>query len=130
MSIRLLSAIALVAAVTAPVAAEEECPSGFEERIALLEHAPTCAKSRAEFARCSYVASGDVGLSEVVIKKCEGDFLTKLSKSQRQAYDRQQQHCDRKYANQSGTMYRAFAAFCRADLAKDYSRRFAKGPKS
>jgi hypothetical protein len=130
LSIRLLSAIALVAAVTTPVVAEEECPSGFDERIALLEHAPTCAKSRADFARCSYVASGDVGLSDVVIKKCEGDFLTKLSRPQRQAYDRQQNQCDRKYQNQSGTMYRAFAAFCRADLAKNYSRRFAKGPKS
>jgi hypothetical protein len=130
MSIRLFSAIALAAAVTAPVAAEEECPSGFDERIALLEHAPTCAKSRKEFERCSYVATGDVGLSEVVIKKCEGDFLTKLGKSQRQAYDRQQKQCDRKYANQSGTMYRAFAAFCRADVARDYSRRFTKGPKS
>jgi len=130
MSIRLFSALALIAAITAPVAAEEECPSGFDERIALLERAPTCAKSRAEFARCSYVATGDIGLSDVVIKKCEGDFLTKLSKSQRQAYDRQQNQCDRKYQNQSGSMYRAFAAFCRADLAKNYSRRFAKGPKS
>jgi len=52
--------------------------------------------------------------------------LTKLSKAQRQTYDRQRQRCARKYQDQSGTMYRSFEAFCCAILAKDYSRRFAK----
>ena len=50
----------------------------------------------------------------------------------KQAVEKANQYAfrDRKYQNQSGTMYRAFAAFCRADLAKNYSRRFAKVPKS
>jgi hypothetical protein len=130
MSIRLLSAIAVLAAVAAPAVAAEECPSDLDERIGLLEQAPTCARSLALFERCSYGASGDVALSQPVIKKCEGDFLTKLSTSQRQAYDRQQKRCARKYQDQSGTMYRSFEAFCSANLAKDYARRLAKGPKS
>jgi hypothetical protein len=69
-------------------------------------------------------------LSEVVIRKCEGDFVTKLSTSQRQSYERQQKRCSRKCQNASGTMYRSFEAFCGANLAKDYARRFAHSPKT
>jgi len=129
---RLLCAVLLAAMAIAPVAAAtRDCPTLDGAQILdLLEQSPTCEKSLALFQVCSYGASGDVGLSEVVIRKCEGDFLIKLSKSRRQAYDRQQKRCARKYQNQSGTMYRSFEAFCRANLARDYSRRFAKGLKS
>jgi hypothetical protein len=129
MSVRLLSAVWVLAVLTVPAAAAEECPAAFDERVALLEHASSCEKSLALFQGCSYAASGDVGLSQIVVKKCEADFLTKLSKSQRQGYDRQQKRCARKYQDQSGTLYRSFEAFCSAILAKDYSRRFAKGSK-
>jgi len=127
---RLLSAIWVLAATTVPAADAEDCPTGFDERVALLEHASNCEKSLALFQGCSYPASGDVGLSQIVIKKCEGDFLNKLSKARRQTYDRQRQRCVLKYQDQSGTMYRSFEAFCSAILAKDYSRRLAKGSKS
>jgi hypothetical protein len=128
---RLLSAALLAPMATAPAAAAPDCPTlDGTQILELLEQAPACEKSLALFQACSYGASGDVGLSEVVIRKCEGDFLTKLSTSQRQTYDRQQKRCARKYQNQSGTMYRSFEAFCSANLARDYSRRFAKGPKS
>jgi hypothetical protein len=30
----------------------------------------------------------------------------------------------------SGTLFRSFKAFCSANFASDYARRFAKGPKS
>jgi hypothetical protein len=128
----LLCAISLVAIATGPsIAATKDCPTLDGDKILeLMDRAPTCAESRTLFEACSHGASGDVGLSEVVIRKCEGDFLTKLSKSQRQAYDQQQKRCTRKYQNQSGTMYRSFEAFCSANLARDYSRRFAKGSKS
>jgi hypothetical protein len=128
---RFICAVSLVAMVAAPAAATQECPTrDGAEILDLLEQAPTCEKSLALFQACSYGAGGDVGLSAVVIRKCEGGFLTKLGKSQRQAYDRQQKRCVRKYQDQSGTMYRSFEAFCSAKLAKDYSQRFAKGSKS
>jgi hypothetical protein len=128
---RWVSAVSLLALATAPAAAAPECPTREGDKILeLLDQAPTCGRSLALFQACSYGAGGDVGLSEVVIRKCEGDFLTRLGKSQRQAYDRQQKRCARKYQNQSGSMYRSFEAFCSANVAKDYSRRFAKGPKS
>jgi hypothetical protein len=132
MSRRLLCAISFVAIAIAPAAAAtKDCPTLDGDKILeRLDQAPTCADSRALFEACSYGASGDVGLSEVVVRKCEGDFLTKLSKSQRHAYDQQHKRCSRKYQNQSGTMYRSFEAFCSANLARDYARRFAKGSKS
>jgi hypothetical protein len=129
---KLLRAVAIVATTIAPAAAATlDCPSRDRDNILeVLDQAPTCEQSLALFQACSYGASGDVALSEVVIRKCEGDFLTKLNKSQRQSYDQQQKRCSLKYRNESGTMYRSFEAFCSANLAKDYARRFAKAPKS
>ncbi len=132
MSDLLASILSLIAAVGAPAAAAaaEECPTlDGAGRLELLEHAPTCDRSLKLFKLCSYVASGDVGLSEVVIKKCEGDFLNKLSASQRRTYERGQQHCLHKYDKEEGTMYVSFSAFCAAELAKSYAHRFSKGVK-
>jgi hypothetical protein len=125
---RLLVPVLLFVAVTASAAAE--CPTREGDQILdLLGHAPTCEKSLALFQDCAYGASGDVGLSEVVIGKCEGDFLTRLNRSQRRAYEVEQKRCGRKYQKESGSMYRSFEAFCRANLAKALARRFAEGPK-
>jgi hypothetical protein len=41
-------------------------------------------------------------------------------------YDREQKGCQRKYANEAGTMYRSFEAFCGADVARSYSAKFLK----
>jgi hypothetical protein len=37
--------------------------------------------------------------------------------------------CDRKYQNESGTMYRSFTAFCRAEVAQRYARRALKSAR-
>jgi hypothetical protein len=37
--------------------------------------------------------------------------------------------CDRKYQNESGTMYRSFTAFCRAEVAQRHARRALKGAR-
>ena len=34
--------------------------------------------------------------------------------------------CDRKYRNESGTMYRSATAFCRAEVAQRYSQKALK----
>jgi hypothetical protein len=117
------------ALLPAPVAAAEDCRPDLDQRVHLLEQAPTCAASFPLFERCSYGASGDVALGGVVTRKYEGDFLAKLSKEQRHSYDQQKKGCARKYQGQSGTLYRSLEAFCSATLAKDYARRFAKGAK-
>ena len=59
----------------------------------------------------------------VIEKKCECDFLAGLKAPRRQAYAREMGVCDRKYRNQSGTMYLSAAAFCRAEVARRYSQK-------
>ena len=61
-----------------------------------------------------------------VEKKCEADFLAHLKPPQEQSYRRELRVCDRKYRNQSGTMYISFTAFCRAEVAQRYSQRALK----
>src|SRR6516225_8676124 len=88
----------LVAMIALAIPAIAECPTHDGEAILeLLDRAPTCSDSLSLFEACSYGASADVGLSEVVVKKCERDFLTRLSASQQQTYHRKQSLCARKY---------------------------------
>jgi hypothetical protein len=61
-------------------------------------------------------------MGAAVENKCEGDFLGKLKAPQKQAYQRELNVCDRKYRNESGTMYRSFTASCRAQISQRYSR--------
>lgn len=105
-----------------------ECPLGEDQtREDLLEAAPSCDSAMESFGACSYAASGDVALGAIVTEKCEADFLSRLSASQRRTYDQAQKRCARKYQRESGTMYRSFEAFCGAQVAQTYARRFAKG---
>jgi hypothetical protein len=133
---RLLVALAAVVLTAALAAAEdaakkETCPTfGFDEIVALINKAPSCQRAVAIFELCEFGASGDVGLGAEVTKKCEGDFLRKLSAAQKRAYDGKQKQCARKYENKSGTTYRSFEAFCGAYVARDYSAKYSKATAS
>lgn len=119
----LLLSLAAVAAPKDP----EECPTlDGDERRQLLKNAPSCDRSIKLFEACAYGASGDVELGAIVVEKCEGDFVGKLSKAERKAYDAKLKRCRGKYAKQSGTMYRSFEAFCAAEVAQGYSRKALK----
>ena len=74
---------------------------------------------------CAAGVTGDVGLTDAVEERCEGDFLTRLKAPQKRAYQRAKDACDRKYS-QEGTMYISLAAFCRAGVAQRYSQRALK----
>jgi hypothetical protein len=90
-----------------------------------------CAPAMKLFTDCAFGASGDVQLGEAVEKKCEADFLSGLKGSQNKAYAGELSRCDRKYRNESGTMYRSFTAFCRAEVSQRYSLKALKaGPKA
>jgi hypothetical protein len=107
----------------------EDCPAkstSFEDIVVALDEAPSCDRAMKVFEACEFGASGDVQLGAVVEKKCEGDFLPRLKDPQKHLYRREMRVCDRKYRNQSGTMYLSFTAFCRADVAQRYSRRALK----
>ncbi|WP_425116880.1 hypothetical protein [Bradyrhizobium sp.] len=97
-----------------------------DDIVVALNKAPSCDRAMKVFEACEFGASGDVQLGAVVEKKCEGDFLSRLKDPQRRAYQREMRVCDRKYRNESGTMYVSFTAFCRAIVAQRYSHRAQK----
>lgn len=108
---------------------QEACPAksmAMDDIIAALNETPSCDRAMKVFEACEYGASGDVQFGAVVQKKCEGDFLARLKEPQRRHYQREINACDLKYRNESGTMYRSFAAFCRAGIAQRYSHKAGK----
>jgi hypothetical protein len=96
-----------------------------DQIVETINAAPGCDYAMKVFDACQLSTSGDVDLGAAVEKKCEGD-LSKLKAAETQAYRREMQVCDLKYRNQSGTMYRSFTAFCRAEVAQRYSRQARK----
>ncbi len=97
-----------------------------DEIVAAINAAGGCERAMAIFKDCQFSASGDVLLGAAVEKKCEANFLSRLTAAKKTAYQREMSVCDRKYANEQGTMYRSFTAFCRAEIAQRYSRQAQK----
>ena len=112
--------LAVILSFTVAPAWAEDCPAkstGMDDIIAAVNGALKVAEA------CAYGASADVQFGAAVEKKCEGDFLAGLKAPRKQAYPREMGVCDRKYRNQSGTMYLSAAAFCRAEVARRYSQK-------
>ena len=112
-----------------PASAQKECPIqefSLEAREEAIRKAPTCKEALEVMDACAYVASGDTALGAAVVEKCEAGFLSELSKKQRRDYDREIKRCNTKYLRESGTMYRSFEAFCRAQLAVRTEAKFNK----
>jgi hypothetical protein len=97
-----------------------------DEIVDAINATPRCERAMKLFEDCEFGTSGDVQLGAAVEKKCEGDFLSRLKAPQKRAYQREMSVCDRKYRNESGTMYLSFTAFCRAEVAQRYSQRALK----
>ena len=97
-----------------------------DEIVNAINATPGCERAMKLFEACEYGTSGDIHLGAAVEKKCEGDFLGRFKAPQKRAYQREMLACDRKYQGESGTMYRSFTAFCRAEVAQRYSRRALK----
>ena len=125
---KFIPAIVVIATTLAAVPARaEDCPaSGMDDIVAAVNATPSCDRAMKVFEACALGASGDVQFGEAVEKKCEDGFLAKLKSPQKRAYDKDMQVCDRKYRNESGTMYISFTAFCRAKVAQRYSRQTAR----
>jgi hypothetical protein len=134
MSLRSCTAVlAVILSVTAGRAATDACPAkstAMDDVIAALNEARGCDAAMKVFQACEYGASGDVQFGAAVEKKCEADFLAHLKAPEKLSYQRAMRTCDRKYRNESGTMYLSFTAFCRAQVAQRYSRRVLKAQRS
>jgi hypothetical protein len=103
----------------------DDCPAaslGFEDRLAAIAAAESCASAYEILVACSYNASGDRGLSDQVIAICERVFLAKLDKRSRARYERARKACAAKHARVSGSMQVSAIALCEAGVAV----RFAK----
>src|SRR5262249_49190212 len=79
-----------------------------DEGVDAINATPGCDRAMKLFQDCSLGTSGDIRLGAAVEKKCESDFLARLTAPQKNAYQREMGVCDRKYHGQSGTMYRSF----------------------
>ena len=135
---RTLLAVSLAVVLSGPAAAApraaaktapKECPHPFSDRDKIvkdLSGAPTCTAALEIFTACAGGASGDVEFGGAVTERCESDFAAKLSKAQKRAYEAEHTRCERKYMKREGTMYRSFEAFCHAEVAERYVRRFGK----
>jgi hypothetical protein len=131
---RIVSGLAGLAALVllAIPARAEDCPAkstGMDDIVAEIDAAPGCERAMQVFQACEYGSSGDTRFGAAVEKKCEGDFLAGLKSPRKLTYRRELRRCDEKYRNQSGTMYRSFTAFCRAEVAQRYSRAALKALK-
>ena len=128
---RIILGFPVVLLLAAPASAMD-CPTSdlaYEAREQAVKDAPTCKAALDVMEACAFGATGDRGLATIVQQRCEPLFLPKLSKAQRRAYDREQGHCDEKYARKSGTMYRSASAFCQAQSTVNYAARFGGKPK-
>jgi len=121
--------LAAVLSLAAASVRAEDCPAKtrmMDDIIVALDEAPSCNRAMKIFEACEFGTSGDIRFGAVVEKKCERDFLARLRDPQKHLYRSEMRVCDRKYRNQSGTMYLSFTAYCRADVAQRYSRRALK----
>lgn len=130
MARRLLVAAAMLGTLACPAAAAE-CPvSGVDATIEAITQATSCDKAAEIYGLCTWGSSMDIQFADVAIKKCEADFLDKLDARQRRDYDRANMRCGRKYARESGTLYRSLEASCSVEVAKTYWVRLAKDAAS
>ena len=100
-----------------------------DEIVDAISATPGCKRAMAIFRECQLGASGDVPMGAAVEEKCEANFVPHMTAAKKRAYQHAMDVCDRKYANEDGTMYRSFTAFCRAEVAQRYSRRQRKTPR-
>jgi hypothetical protein len=96
-----------------------------DEIVDVINAAPGCDRAMKIFEACEFGTSGDIHLGAAVEKKCERDFVARLKAPERRTYRHEMGVCDRKYENESGTMYRSFTAFCRAEVAQRYQHKGA-----
>ncbi len=120
------AALVILCSMTATPALAAVCldkSMTIDEIVDAIDKTPACERAMKLAEDCSLRSGGDTELGAAVERKCESDFLSVLRAPQKAAYQRELGVCDRKYRNQSGTMYVSFTAFCRAGVAQRYSRR-------
>lgn len=86
-----------------------------------------CEAAMRIFNRCGVGTSADLHTGDLATRKCEAAFAGRLSQAQKRSYSRARHICTTKYANESGTMYRSFEAYCFAKAAHRMARQATRG---
>jgi hypothetical protein len=106
-----------------PSALAAECPAASaEDVLSALRNARSCRGAAQTYRACTRTTTQDVEFAEIAVSKCESGFLGRLKPKQRTSYRRQMSQCERKYARETGTMCRSFAASCRVNVALRFAR--------
>jgi hypothetical protein len=121
-------AVVAVLLTVVPVAAED-CPVRsfqMDDIVVALNATTGCEAAMKAFAACQMGSTADVQFGDIVEKKCEAEFLSRLSTPRRRVYEDQLGRCSEKYADKQGTMWRSATAVCRAGIAQRYAHRLGK----
>ena len=124
-----LAGMALILSLSAGPAVAAVCldkSMTIDEIVEAINATAGCEPAMKLATDCQLGTGGDTQLGDAVEKKCEADFLGKAGAAKKQAYKRELGVCDRKYRNESGTMYISFTAFCRALVAQRYAKEMRK----
>ena len=115
--------VVLLMMICAPPAFAAECPAASSDAVlSALRNARSCRGAAQTYKACTRATTQDVPFAEAVVGKCESGFVARLTPKQRASYRRQMSRCERKYARQTGTMYRSFEASCRVNVALRFAR--------
>lgn len=107
------------ALITSGIAYADGCESSIDAEAARMRAAKDCAAAYKTFDACLRGSTADVQRGAVVRDICETGFMSKLKPDQMKAYREKLGACEKKYAKQSGTMYRSMEAACAAKAARD-----------
>jgi hypothetical protein len=122
---RAVAVVLLSAALLAAgVARAEDCEHDLEAEAKKMRAAKDCEAAYRTFDACLWGSTADVQRGALVREICEAGFVTRLKPDQTKAYQRKTGACEKKYAKQSGTMYRSMEAACAAKAARDFWGRY------
>lgn len=126
----LLAAIFLFLGLSATVYSQK-CDYGSEKAFQatrqLLLNATSCRAASRILDKCAWGSSADQEFSIIAVKKCEADFLPKLTPVMKNRYVEKMMLSDQRYADGSGTISISEAAICRMGVAYNFSRNPPKG---
>jgi hypothetical protein len=117
--------------VSAPGLAQDACPvagADAETLTAAITRAESCSEAADLARKCAAGTTLDVAMTSDVIQRCEKDFAN-ITRSERAMYTQLTNRCEKKYAKEQGTMYRAAAAFCRMGVAVTFSSVYGPIPR-
>lgn len=121
----LLAAILIFLGLSAK-AFSQKCDYGgekaFQATRQLLLNATSCRAASRIMDKCAWGSSADQEFSSIAVKKCEADFLPKLTPAMKELYTEKMMLCDQRYAGEGGTISISEAALCRVGVAYDFSR--------